>query len=214
MKISTHNLGKRYNREWIFRNANLTLESGNTYAITGPNGSGKSTLLQVLWGQLPPSAGCIQYFNETGEVSAADVYRELSIASPYMDLIDELTLEETVAFHFKFKKPIGGMTIADIITRMDLQHARTKTIQQFSSGMKQRLKLALAFFSETPMLFLDEPTTNLDRNATDWYHHHLRGVLGRLILIASNQEEEYGQNAIKIHLPGLKGRLHTTPSPD
>lgn len=210
MRITTHNLGKRYNKEWIFRNVNLTLESGNTYAITGPNGSGKSTLLQVLWGQLPPTSGKIEYANEAGEIPAGEIFRELSIASPYMDLIEELTLEETVQFHFRFKKPIGGMTIADMIGQMELGHARHKAIQQFSSGMKQRLKLALAFFSETRMLFLDEPTTNLDENGVAWYHHHLRGVLGRLVLIASNQEEEYGQNAIKIHLPGLKNGLHTT----
>jgi ABC-type multidrug transport system ATPase subunit len=214
MRITTHNLAKRYNREWIFRNVNLTLESGNTYAITGPNGSGKSTLLQVLWGQLPPSSGNINYWSETGEVPAAEIFHELSIASPYMDLIDELTLEETVNFHFKFKKPIGGMTIAEIIGHMELGHAKGKTIQQFSSGMRQRLKLALAFFSETRMLFLDEPTTNLDENGIAWYHHHLRGVLGRLVLIASNQEEEYGQNAIKIHLPALKDGLQTSATKD
>lgn len=206
MKIVAENLGKRFNREWIFRHFSLTIEQGKTYAITGPNGSGKSTLSQVLWGQVPPTAGTLQYIAGDKPVPITDVFRHISIATPYMDLIEEFTLDEAVAFHFKFKKP-AGIAVLDAVDRMELTHARDKKIAAFSSGMKQRLKLALAFYSDTPFLFLDEPTTNLDQTAIAWYIRNLESQKGRTIVVASNQEHEYPSNSVKIDLSDYKERL-------
>ena len=200
MKIVAENLGKRFNREWIFRHLSLTLEQSRTYAITGPNGSGKSTLSQVLWGQVPPTAGLINYYNDGDPVPATEVYRYVSIAAPYMDLIDEFTLAEAIRFHFKFKTPLPGIRVDQVAGLMELSAARDKKVGAFSSGMKQRLKLALAFYSDTPLLFLDEPTTNLDKQAIAWYKENLSRRGGRTTLIASNQEEEYPLDSIKIDL--------------
>lgn len=207
MKIVAENLGKRFNREWIFRNFNFTLEQNNVYAVIGSNGSGKSTLSQILWGQVPPSSGSIKYYNGENSILSTDVYQFVSIATPYMDLIDEFTLAETIEFHFKFKKPVEGLTASEIINRMELGHARDKKIAAFSSGMRQRVKLGLAFFSATPILFLDEPTTNLDRSATSWYQENLGLQKDRLIVIASNQEAEYPANSVKIDLSAWKPGL-------
>lgn len=200
MKIVAENLGKRFNREWIFRHFSFILEPGKTYAITGPNGSGKSTLSQVLWGQVPPTAGSIRYFIDEALVPPIDVFKYVSIATPYMDLIEEFTLEEIVRFHFKFKKS----NVPEVIEHAELAHARGKKIGAFSSGMKQRLKLALAFYSDTPLLFLDEPTTNLDKRAIAWYKDNLARQTGRTIIIASNQEDEYPSNSSKIDLSAYK----------
>jgi ABC-type multidrug transport system ATPase subunit len=204
MKIVADNLGKRFNREWIFRHLSLTLEQGKTYAITGPNGSGKSTLSHVLWAQVPPTAGEIRYYHNDSLVPVTDVYRHVAIAAPYMDLIEELTLDEIVRFHFRFKRPIGGVTVDQMAGKMELADARDKKVAAFSSGMKQRLKLALAFYSDTPMLFLDEPTTNLDRQAIAWYKENLSRRVGRTTIIASNQEDEYPVDSIKIDLSDYK----------
>lgn len=211
MKIIAKNLGKRFNREWIFRNFTLTFDEGKTYAIVGPNGSGKSTLSQVLWGQVPPTAGTLQYTSNEATVPQTDVFRHIAIATPYMDLIDEFTLDEAIGFHFKFKKPMG-VSVADAAARMELTHARDKKIAAFSSGMKQRLKLALAFYSDTPLLFLDEPTTNLDQMATAWYLDRLAEQKGRTIIIASNQGHEYPSDSVKIDLSDYKkGLQNATP---
>jgi len=204
MRVVAENLGKRFNREWIFRHVNLTLEPATTYAITGPNGSGKSTLSQVLWAQVPPTAGTLSFFHEEKPVPLTEVFRYVSIAAPYMDLIEEFTLDETIRFHFRFKKPVAGISVDEVAERMQLVHARDKKITQFSSGMKQRLKLALAFYSDTPLLFLDEPTTNLDKQAIAWYLDNLSHRSGRTTVIASNQEEEYPSNAVKINLSSYK----------
>lgn len=204
MIITADNLGKRYNREWIFRNFNYSFQRG-VYAITGPNGSGKSTLLQVLWGQLPPSTGSLHYEKEGKSIVIEDIYQRLIIATPYMDLIEEFTLSELLAFHFSFKKLRRGYTLKEVPDLLELAHARDKRISYFSSGMKQRLKLGLAFFSEADLVFLDEPTTNLDKEAVGWYWRHLPVIIEKsVVFIGSNLENEYPENAIKITLTDYK----------
>src|SRR5688572_127267 len=167
--ITVSDLSKRFNREWIFQDLNYIFRSGQTYAITGPNGSGKSTFLQVVWGQVPPSSGIIQYYKGSSGIPIEESFRYLSIATPYMDLIDEFTLRETLNFHFKLKKLRRGLTIEDLARVMYLEDAMEKRLINFSSGMKQRLKLALAFYTEADVYFLDEPGTNLDSRAFEWF---------------------------------------------
>lgn len=205
MTIVAENLGKRFNREWIFKKLNFTFEASNTYAIVGPNGSGKSTLMQVLWGQVPQSTGSIGYVANGKSIPMEEYFRHVSIAAPYMELIEEFTLEEMIKFHFKFKKPANNYSTIDIMDHLALTHARSKQISNFSSGMKQRLKLGLAFLSETATLFLDEPTSNLDKKSIEWYQINLKEwSRSRLTLIASNVDYEYPENAQKIDLLSFK----------
>jgi len=199
MKIVTENLGKRFNREWVFRNLNYEFNAGNCYVITGPNGSGKSTLLQVMWGQMQPSAGSVTY----SLPDPSDIFKSVAIATPYMDLIEEFTLEEMIRFHFKFKR--CRMPIEQVLEKTQLTSSRLKPISTFSSGMRQRLKLALAFYSDCELLFLDEPCTNLDKKSIEWYHAHLSEVpSSSLVFIASNQEIEYPTTAVKIDILSYK----------
>jgi ABC-type multidrug transport system ATPase subunit len=199
MTLTAENLGKRFNREWVFRKLNYQFKAGNTYVITGPNGSGKSTLMQVLWGQMQPTMGIVNY----DEADPSNIYQSVAMATPYMDLIEEFTLEEMIHFHFKFKK--CRLTIDEVVGLTELESSRQKPIAAFSSGMRQRLKLALAFYSDCKLLFLDEPCTNLDKKSIDWYHRHLAQVSREIILlIASNQEIEYPANASKIDILSYK----------
>ncbi len=199
MKVVTENLGKRFNREWVFRNFNYEFNSGNCYVITGPNGSGKSTLMQVLWGQMQPSVGSVSY----SVPDQSEIFKSVAIATPYMDLIEEFTLEEIINFHFKFKK--CRLPVEEVLQKIELESSRKKSISTFSSGMKQRLKLALAFFSEGELLFLDEPCTNLDKKSIEWYHSQLSLVPSEVtIFIASNQEIEYPPTSIKINILSYK----------
>lgn len=201
MRIVAKNLSKRFNREWIFKDLNHQFDTPGVYAITGPNGSGKSTLLQVLWGQMVPSAGSIHYYLNEQEITQSDFYKHVSIATPYMDLIDEFTLSEMVNFHFRFKETRDNKSLEEVIMLMDLNHARDKAIRNFSSGMRQRLKLGLAFYSKCRAVFLDEPTTNLDKKAIAWYTEHIKQIPKEtLIFIASNQENEYPVDAQKIDI--------------
>ncbi len=192
MKISLENIGRRFNRDWIFRGVDYTFVSGEIYAVLGPNGSGKSTLLQVLNGSLSPSAGKINYFIEDEPVEIDAVYKYLSLAAPYLELIEEFTLDEMIDFHFKFKSYTQGIKRNEVIELLAMPGGKNKLIKYFSSGMKQRLKLALAFCADTPMLMLDEPTSNLDTQGVDWYLNLVQKFAkNRLTIICSNQEHEY-----------------------
>lgn len=205
LTIKISGLSKRFNREWIFRNLNYTFQAGKTYAITGPNGSGKSTLLQILWGQLPQSSGSIIYSLGGKDTSTEDVFKQVSIATPYMDLIEEFTLTEQIEFHFRMRAMRKGHTVETLIEKLYLTGARNKAISNFSSGMKQRLKLGLAFYTEAQALFLDEPGTNLDEQAFAWYHDQLSALPSdQLTFIATNQHNEYPEAAEVVNLVKFK----------
>ncbi len=191
-RITLQNIGRRFNRDWIFRGIDHTFESGKIYAVLGPNGSGKSTLLQVLNGSLAPSIGTINYFFEDKSVEIDDVYQHLSLAAPYLELIEEFTLAEMIDFHFKFKSYKTGIDKDTLFELLAMPGSKNKLIKYFSSGMKQRLKLALAFCADTPLLMLDEPTSNLDTQGVDWYLSLVQQFAqNRLTIICSNQEHEY-----------------------
>src|SRR5690606_8438251 len=145
-------------------------EQGNSYAILGANGSGKSTLLQVISGSLSPSEGNIIYRNQEQPVDPEQIFQQLSLAAPYLEFIVELTLTELISFHFKFKPFLAGYDAVKIIELLGFEKSKNKLLKYFSSGMKQRVKLALAFCSDTPVLLLDEPTSNLDTEGIAWYH--------------------------------------------
>ena len=196
--LSLTNLGKRYNREWIFRNLSYEFETGKSYAITGPNGSGKSTLLQVIGGALMHNEGEIMYQvagNKTSEVLktsevSAIPYQHISIAAPYLELVEELTAKEMLHFHAQFKSLV--LPISEILQQVGLADAANKQLRYFSSGMKQRLKLAQAFFSETPVLLLDEPITNLDDAGIALYEQLIADhTHNRIVIVSSNDRQEY-----------------------
>lgn len=192
MKISVTDAGKRFNREWIFRNLSLELHSNQHYAITGHNGSGKSTFLQCIAGSLYTTEGKIS-FNLNGKALEPEVvYKQLSICAPYLELIEEMTPTEFLSYHASFKPFIKGWNATSIIEEIGLAKAKQKQIRYFSSGMKQRVKLAQAFFSDTPVLLLDEPCTNLDQQGIDLYKQLISSLCSnRLVMISSNDATEY-----------------------
>ncbi|MBO0949028.1 ATP-binding cassette domain-containing protein [Fibrella sp. HMF5405] len=197
LTLVAEQIGKKYRREWIFRGVDLTLSAGNSYTFVGPNGSGKSTLLQVLAGMQPSSAGKLTYLRNEQPIDDEDWYRQIVLAAPYLELIEELTLLELLDFHRRFKPFRNGAEPLELIEQMQLTHARNKEIKFFSSGMKQRVKLGLAFFSEASIVLLDEPTSNLDRQGAAWYHDHVTRLIAPattppvVLLIGSNQPSEY-----------------------
>lgn len=194
MTILLSDTGKRYNREWIFRGLSYQFEEGNSYAITGPNGSGKSTLLQVIAGAVAHSEGTIQWNIQQQILAPELVYKQLSIAAPYLDLIEEMTAFEFLRFHQSFKPFLPGHSLESMLERVGLQTAIHKQIRFYSSGMKQRLKLLQAIFSDTTLLLLDEPCTNLDAAGIEVYQQLVSEYGGnRLQIVSSNDPQEYRQ---------------------
>ncbi|MCX8019746.1 MAG: ATP-binding cassette domain-containing protein [Chitinophagaceae bacterium] len=203
--ISLYNAGKRYFQEWIFRHLNYTFESGKSYAITGPNGSGKSTLLQVIAGAMELSEGKLNYMENHTVLPAEKIYTRISYCAPYLELVEEMTLAEFLQFHHTCKPFLPGLTITQIMEACELTKAARKPIRYFSSGMKQRVKLAQAVFSDTAAVFLDEPCTNLDKEGLEWYHALVRNYcMNRIIIISSNDEAEYAFCQYEIAMASLK----------
>jgi ABC-type multidrug transport system ATPase subunit len=192
MKINLEHIGRRFNREWIFRDVNYVFETGSSYAILGANGAGKSTILQVISGSLSSSEGVISYTKDGVLLNPEHVFEHLSMAAPYLELIEEFTLSELIDFHFQFKKYRTGLDRLQLIELMGLKRSEFKALKHFSSGMKQRVKLALAFCSETEMILLDEPASNLDQQGLEWYLSLVKEFSAdRMLIICSNQLQEY-----------------------
>lgn len=192
MNIVLEDIGRRFNRDWVFRNVNYQFETNHSYAVLGPNGSGKSTFLQVVAASLIPSAGQIRYTVNEKKIEPDSIYRYLSIAAPYMELIEEFTLSEQLHFHFALRNYLPGFDEEAIMDLLGLRRAKDRQIRHFSSGMKQRVKLALACCSDVPFVLLDEPTTNLDSQGVDWYLNLVAQTRAeRLLMVCSNQEKEY-----------------------
>jgi ABC-type multidrug transport system ATPase subunit len=190
MRITLIDAGKRFNRDWIFRHLHYEFIQGHTYAITGPNGSGKSTLLQAIGGAIGISEGKTLY--QEPETAVEHVFRHISIAAPYLELIEEMTATEFLRFHQSFKPLLPSCTIKDILSRVGLESAAHKQIRYYSSGMRQRARLAQAIFSDTPVILLDEPCTNLDSEGISLYRQLIKDhCMGRLVIVSSNDTQEY-----------------------
>ena len=191
MNISLNNVGRRFNKEWIFKHIDFSFTNANKYAILGPNGSGKSTLLSIILGNLSPSEGEIHYQLDQ-EIRVEQIYQYISFAAPYLDLVEEFTLQETIDFHFQFKAYANGLNSQKVLDLLGLKKSQDKALKHFSSGMKQRTKLALACRANTPILILDEPTSNLDEQGIAWYLNLIEQYASdKMIIVGSNQEHEY-----------------------
>lgn len=200
--------GKRFNRDWIFRHFTYSFETGTAYAITGPNGSGKSTLLQILSGSMHMNEGKLAFEGETRkskhqltEIPHEDIYSYVSLCAPYLEVVEEMTLTEFLEFHHGFKPFLPGITVSSIITMLGLDKAANKQIRYYSSGMKQRVKLAQCILSATPIVLLDEPCTNLDADGIRQYHQLINDYCkDRLVVVSSNDEVEYNFCQQKINI--------------
>jgi ABC-type multidrug transport system ATPase subunit len=199
MTISLSDAGKRYNRDWIFRHLTYNFEAGKSYAITGPNGSGKSTLLQAIGGALHLNEGTIQFGVNSREsgvnspIAPEFFFSHVSICAPYLEVVEEMTVKEFLQFHAEFKPFLSSISIDDIIVLVGLDKAVNKQIRYYSSGMKQRVKLAQCIFSDVPVVLLDEPCTNLDAEGVKLYQELIADYCkDRLVVVSSNDEVEYG----------------------
>lgn len=192
MKISLTDAGKRFNRDWIFRHLTYEFSAGQSYAIIGPNGSGKSTLLQVLSGSMHINEGNGQWAIDNKQLENENVYRYVSICAPYLEVVEEMTLIEFLNFHSGFKPFLSSVSSEKIISILGLENAANKQIRNYSSGMRQRVKLAQAIFSDAPVVLLDEPCTNLDATGIQLYHDLINEYCrNRMVVVSSNDEVEY-----------------------
>lgn len=188
MNVTLENTGKKYNRKWIFRHLNFTFTNGK-YAIAGGNGSGKTTLLKVISGLVSPDEGNCCYSTGVKNIDIENIYRHISFVAPYIELNEELTALETLDFHSKFKRPL--LNLIAMVEEADLFQDKDKLIKNFSSGMKQKIKLMMVAYFESEIILLDEPTSHLDSKAIAWYKNVFAALPNSIVIIASNDTKEY-----------------------
>ena len=201
MKILAENLEKKFRQEYVIKNFNFEFQDHKNYAIVGPNGSGKSTLLQLLSQFSLPTKGSVKYLDNQGNLIENDLaFKQISFAAPYSEIIEEFTISELISFLVGLQNLPSAFNIKAFEEFSELKTNPNKLIKDFSSGMKQKTKLTLAFSTPRPFLFLDEPTTNLDFKSKDWFQRKLEAEKDKLIVIASNEESEikYCEERIQI----------------
>lgn len=136
--------------------------------------------------------GTIKWQLNEKAIADEKVYKEVSVCAPYLEVIEEMTLSEFLQFHSSFKPFLPGVSMTDIIEVIGLEKAVNKQIRYYSSGMKQRVKLAQCIFSDTSLVLLDEPCTNLDAAGIELYHRLITTYCkNRMVVVSSNDEVEY-----------------------
>ncbi len=192
MKISLDHISKKFQQHWIFKEISYEFQSPGNYALLGANGSGKSTLMRILAGIQPPTKGKLSFEYNHQMLELQHVFRHIAYCAPGLDIVEEMTLREFLDFHFTFKPILPQMTVDRIIGTIGLKKAAAKVIGDFSSGMKQRVKLAQAIFADTDVLLLDEPCTNLDNDGVQQYREWIDTYThNRMVIVASNDVREY-----------------------
>ena len=183
IRILVQDLGKKFSRHWIFQGINFAFETGKSYAILGSNGSGKSTFLKLLSGFISPTSGKVNYVLDNESIAQEKMFEYVSAATPYTELYEDLNLLEAYNFQKRFRDML--LTRKEFVDTLELPVDRQ--IKDFSSGMRQKLKLALALFSKSDILLFDEPSNNLDSSAQSWFIERINEIKDdRLIIVCSN----------------------------
>lgn len=191
MIISVKRLSHHFNFNYLFKDVSIEIEAGKPLAVLGANGTGKSTFLKLLLGQINAVEGEIKYTNQSDVVDVDSIVSKIALCSPAMELIEDFTLEEQLKFHFSLRPLREDVSIESIIEVLDFKKQKDKQLKHFSSGMLQRLKLALVFYSDVEVCLFDEPLSNLDERWMKWYHSEVEQIKDRLIIVASNDPREY-----------------------
>ena len=191
--LRANNLGQRFGRLLLFRRMSFTLEGGTSLAVTGANGSGKSTLLRILAGVLSPKAGSVSLSVEGQSISDEAHPLHAGLVAPYLNVYDDLTARENLQFLSQTRAlPGPEARIATVLDDVGLGARGNDLVGTYSSGMKQRVKVAAALLAEPPLLLLDEPSTNLDTMGVDMVERVMdqQQARGGLLVVATNRADE------------------------
>lgn len=189
--IEATKLGKEYHYQAVFHQLSHRFDGEQAIAVLGDNGSGKSTLLQVLSGMTEATQGNVKWFLEGKKLPDFRWYEFLSFCSPHFNFDSRFTVEEILKQYQNVKRFQKDLTCDDLIEMMNFQSHRFKLMNELSSGMNQRVRLVLTICADVPVLFLDEPCSNLDQKGVEWYHELISNyAAGKLIFVASNDSRE------------------------
>ena len=200
--LEVNDLSKHYTGTLLFKDITFELRPGEVLSITGWNGSGKSTLLRIIAGLVRPTSGKVEMFFQGEPIPKESRRRFVGMAAPAFSLYDELTALENLEFFCKVRgiayERKGCLAMME---QTGLSENAQKLCRNYSSGMKQRLKLAQALLHNPPLLLLDEPGCNLDSKGMEVVEKIISAQRQRgMTIIASNEKREvdYGDRVINL----------------
>ena len=193
-QLEVTDLSKTFGVRRIFNNISFVVATGQSLAITGPNGYGKSTMIHILTGLGRASSGVVLYTSDSGRLSFEQYQNRMAVVTPYHEFYDAMTASENLAFYSGLAGlEFGGQDILSALRWFGLEGRGNDSVGAYSSGMKQRLKYALAMLRRPEILLLDEPTAYLDEAGKKLILEFLESVKSTtLIVIATNEKEEAG----------------------
>ena len=190
--LCVEGVGKQYHQTLLFEDITFSMKPGDVVGITGWNGSGKSTLVRIIAGLVRPSAGCVRMMSGEKVLNEAAKRRFIGLVAPAFSLYDELTGIENLEFFYKIRGvAFDRVDTLDRMAQMGLEGLTDRLCRDYSSGMKQRLKIIQALIHHPPLLLLDEPGTNLDRKGMQMVEDivTMQRQTG-MTIIASNEKQE------------------------
>lgn len=192
MRIEGVKITKRYQYRAIFSDLNFVIEPGQHIAVTGPNGAGKSTLLKIISGFLTASSGEMLYSLNGQNIDRDKVWKHVAYTGPYIDLIPTFSVDGFIDFYTRMRPLNEHFSVDIFLEQVNLVQHRNKEIDKLSSGMLQRLKLGLSLFTESDLVILDEPGTNLDAGNHAWYLDCMRNqsIKNKTCIVASNEPKD------------------------
>jgi heme exporter protein A len=202
LQIFAQSIGKYFGEKRIFQYISFELNDGESLAVVGPNGSGKTTLIRVLCGLIRPSEGILYYSDNDKKIAWPELYHQIGLVGPYLELYEELTARENLSFFAKIRNlQHCDKWIDELMSRFLLRGRENDLLKEYSSGMLQRLKYVFALMGKPKILFLDEPTSNLDQQGIDIvYDIMLQQKRDGLLVIATNDpmDLKYGDICIDV----------------
>jgi heme exporter protein A len=190
ISLEITNIRKEFDLRPVLKNISFSLNKGDSLAITGRNGSGKSTLIKILSSILFQTSGKVDLSIDSKPVARENYYKYIGLVSPYLNLYDEFTGYENL----KLVTGIRGLpesSMDEVLKRVGLFGRRHDLLKIYSSGMKQRLKIAFSIIHSPKVLLLDEPTSNLDAEGIKLVEEIASEYkLQSILIIATNDQHE------------------------
>jgi ABC-type multidrug transport system ATPase subunit len=187
VRITVENLTQKFKKRTLFENLNHQFDPLSRTAILGDNGSGKSTFVKILSGFLTPSEGKVTHELNRSNLEREFLTKHVSACTPFLTLENQFTLGEAFDFHFKFKSIKDNISKNEFFQICFLENEREKKIGDLSSGMTQRLKLSFAMLSNSALILLDEPCSNLDEKGRLFYLNLIEKYCSEsTLIVASN----------------------------
>jgi heme exporter protein A len=201
--LTVSNVCKQYDQRLVLSGVSFSASAGESVVIAGANGSGKSTLLRIVCGLTTLSSGEVTWQTQEGALSPTQMLRRLGYVSPELGLYDRLSAFEHLETFARLRcLQLGPDVLSETLRRFGLGESMHRAVGEFSSGMKQRVKLALATIHSPDVLVLDEPSSNLDEDGRQLVRELIHEVARHgLVLLATNEVQEvaeYGQTVLRL----------------